>query len=250
MDCPIDLQQISTEENSTCDSVVKVQPKATSVEVCKRTKPGLKCLETVEQLLISKHVNHKEMMRGTQEISKYLVSNALTGKKIFHAVEESSCGCQELCGHRRSLELRLYDAGSRYEGLAISRPFRCDRCCFPCFLQQIEVTSRGSKIGSVLQDWQPFSPLFTITDASGEKLAWIEGPFLLCALPKFEIWMKGRKVGVIERLSINLCQEDDYKLYFPLVLDVATKALLLAAVFLIDFMYFSKGRCCCLCCCL
>lgn len=249
---------LEEEENSASDMVVLMQPEATFIEAANlNKKPGLKCLENVEQLVISQHVDLLELVRGTEETNKYLVTNGTTGDKIFHAVEESSFGCREYCGKCRALQLRMFDVGSRFEGLALSRPFRCGRCCFPCCLQQIEVTSRGAQIGHISQDWHPFRPSFTLRDAEGEKVASIKGPLVICSWisnPTFDILIKETKVGLIERLFTNWIQEIqtdavDYKMSFPLETEVTTKALLLAAVFLIDFMHFSKSFKCCKCCC-
>jgi len=66
------------------------------------------------------------------------------------------------------------------ECIRVIRPFRCDNCCWPCCLQQMEVFSNGALMGSIEQKWHPFLPKFEIKDSEGNVALTMKGPF--CSL--------------------------------------------------------------------
>ena len=67
---------------------------------------------------------------------------------------------------------------SNQEVIHLSRPLRCSICWFPCCLQTLEVSSPpGTVIGYVNQLWTCWRPKFEITDATGNVVLVIEGPW-------------------------------------------------------------------------
>ena len=130
-----------------------------------------------------------------------------------------------------------------------------DWCCFPCCLQSIEVLSQpeGTTVGTVEQEWALCGPKFVVKDGTDTVVLRIEGPALPscgCCGEEFSVFTPdGRnEVGQITKQWSGYAQEaftdaDNFGISFPLDLDVNIKATLLAALFLIDYMYFeSMGK--------
>lgn len=72
-------------------------------------------------------------LTGWETKNRYAVTD-IRGEPVFYVAEESSI-CWRLCvGKYRSCEFSVYDR-ERKEVLRMIRPFRCDSCCCPCYLQ-------------------------------------------------------------------------------------------------------------------
>jgi hypothetical protein len=94
-----------------------------------------------------------------------------------------------------------------------------------------------SHVSQVLTSHTPRE--FDIFDAQGRLLFQVIGPMFQPWT--FNITIQGRQIGVISKKFSGWIQEaftdaDNFGVEFPQELPVAAKALLLAAVFLIDFM--------------
>ncbi|KAH9394249.1 Phospholipid scramblase 1 [Tyrophagus putrescentiae] len=212
--------------------------------------PGLEYLTMIDQLLVKQKVELLEAFTGFETNNKYSIKNSM-GQHVYYAVEENDFCTRNCLGASRPFEMIIMD-NSRNEIMRIHRPFRFDSCCCPCFLQEIEVYSvNGQLLGSVSQDWSIFCPKFTIKDASGESVLKVEGPFCtysICGDVEFQVLSldKETKVGKITKQWTGLAREmftdaDYFGVTFPLDLSVHIKAVLLAATFLIDFMFFEKS---------
>merc|ERR1712038_1408724 len=139
------------------------------------------------------------------------------------------------------------------EVINLQRPLRCSSCFFFCCLQSMEVTSpiTGQTLGFIKQKWHPFLPIYAIEDENGTEIFEIKGPLCtfscFCGDVEFPICSKdGQEVGKISKQWSGLLKEhftdaDNFGCTFPLDLDVKIKAVLLAAVFLIDFMFFEES---------
>eukprot|EP00095_Tigriopus_kingsejongensis_P009806 maker-scaffold1115_size61649-snap-gene-0.7 protein:Tk09806 transcript:maker-scaffold1115_size61649-snap-gene-0.7-mRNA-1 annotation:"phospholipid scramblase 1" len=210
---------------------------------------GLAYLAQLNQVLIKQQVEVLEAFTGFETCNKYKVQNVM-GQPVFFAKEETNCCTRMCCGPIRPFDMSLVDNFGT-EVIHIYRPFRCQSCCFPCCLQELEVSSPpGNPIGSVVQNWSVFMPSFTVKDASGNSILKITGPFCTwscCGDVEFELFdMKGQSVGKISKQWSGIGREaftdaDNFGVSFPLELDVKAKAVLLGAVFLIDFMFFEKS---------
>ena len=109
----------------------------------------------------------------------------------------------------------------------------------------------GEILGSIKQKWHPFLPIFVIYDANEKKVLKMEGPFCAvscCGDVNFEVQtMDGNNVGKITKQWSGFAKEaftdaDNFGVTFPLDLDVKVKAVLVGAVFLIDFMFFEQAQ--------
>lgn len=211
--------------------------------------PGLEYLAMVDQLLIKQKVEILEAFTGFESANKYKVLNSL-GQDVFSAKEDTDCCTRQCCGPSRPFEMNILD-NQQQEVLHLVRPLRCQSCCFPCCLQELEVHSPpGTIIGTVEQEWSIFYPKFLIKDESGEPILKIEGPFCGCECCSDVDFVlssvaNGEELGKISKQWSGLGKEvftdaDNFGISFPLDLDVKVKATLLGATFLIDFMYFEK----------
>jgi len=117
---------------------------------------GLEYLASVDHLLIKQHVEMLEAFTGWESANKYRVFNTL-GQDVFYAKEDNDCCTRMCCGPGRPFEMNIVDNLGR-EVIHLVRPLRCQACCFPCCLQELEVQSPpGNVIGIVEQQWT-FSP--------------------------------------------------------------------------------------------
>ncbi|CAG0886219.1 unnamed protein product [Darwinula stevensoni] len=228
--------------------------------------PGLEYLTMVDQLLIQQKVELLEAFTGFETANKYSVKNSM-GQRVYVAAEDSDCCTRNICGPIRPFGMKIFD-NHKKEVMHLYRPLMCDSCWFPCCLQELEVSAPpGQLIGMVQQEWSILTPEFRIVDAVGNKLAHISGPFCtfsLCGDVEFQVFypllprfrqrvrvriqvkaVDGMTIGKISKQWSGLVKEaftdaDNFGVSFPLELDVNLKALILAATFLIDFMFFEK----------
>ena len=111
-------------------------------------------------------------------------------------------------------------------------------------------------IGSIKQEWSLFGPKYSILNSQDQKSLTIKGPFRSCdSICAGDIVFRIlssessglEEIGKISKSWSGELQEtptdsDVFAITFPENLDVKTKAVLLAACFLIDFMYFTKSK--------
>jgi len=211
--------------------------------------PGLEYLAMVDQLIIKQQMEIMEAFTGFETANKYKVMNSL-GQDVFYAKEDTDCCTRQCCGPGRPFEMNILN-NQMQEVLHLVRPLRCQACCFPCCLQELEVHSPpGTIIGTVEQEWSIFYPKFVIKDDRGQPILRISGPFCgceCCSDVDFILTSVAteQEVGKISKQWSGLGKEvftdaDNFGINFPLDLDVKVKATLLGATFLLDFMYFEK----------
>jgi len=233
-------QDLNPEKNE------KDKTKISSIPNC---APGLEYLATIDQLLVKQKVELLEAVTSIETSNKYKIRNTM-GQDIFKAKENSDFCTRQCCGPIRCFQMEISDNLDR-EVLRIHRPLKCATCCFPCCLQSMEISSPISKeiIGHIRQIWHPFFPKFNICDKKGHRVLILEGPFLVFSCfgdVEFSIrTLSGSVIGKITKQWGGVAKEtltdaDNFSLSFPLDLDVNVKASLMAAVFLIDFMYFEE----------
>ncbi|KAI1283785.1 Phospholipid scramblase 2 [Halotydeus destructor] len=223
-----------------------MQPQQVAVGV----PPGLEYLTAVDQLLVHQKVELLEAFVGFETSNKYTIKNSM-GQKVFYAVEDTDCCTRNCCGPVRPFDMKILDHNKR-EVIHLYRPLRCDSCWCPCCLQRLEVMAPpGNVIGYVAQEWSLCVPKFKIQNAAGETVLRIEGPFCtfsMCGDVKFQVLSKDGsvEVGKISKQWSGLIREaftdsDHFGISFPMDLDANIKAVLLGALFLIDYMFFEKS---------
>jgi hypothetical protein len=112
--------------------------------------------------------------------NKYKVYS-MDGKKLFEAKEKSDMCARQSCGPSRPFDIKVEDKlDDEKKVMSLHRPLRCQACCFPCCLQEVEVEMAGEPAGSVRQQWNPLRPCFLVSDPAGEAVLRIEGPACSC----------------------------------------------------------------------
>lgn len=111
-------------------------------------------------------------------------------------------------------------------------------------------TPDGVSLGRVQQTCSIIIPKFDIRNAEDETMLKMEGPCIKCRLcsdVQFDVYSKDKEttVGRVSKQWSGLGKEfltdaDNFGISFPMDLDVKMKAVMLGAVFLIDFMFFEK----------
>ncbi|CAB3377825.1 Hypothetical predicted protein [Cloeon dipterum] len=211
--------------------------------------PGLEYLTMIDQLLVHQKVELLEAMTGFETANKFSIKNSM-GQKIYSAKESSGCLVRNCCGTNRPFDMKIYDNFGNMV-IHLHRPFACQSCCCPCWLQSMEVTAPpGTLVGTVEQDWSIWTPHFSIKDAAGNVVLKIKGPFCtysLCGDVEFKVLSADgeREVGMISKQWSGIAREaftdaDIFGISFPMDLDVRMKAVMLGACFLIDAMFFEK----------
>ncbi|CAH8857808.1 unnamed protein product [Trichobilharzia szidati] len=219
--------------------------------------PGLEYLTQVDQLLVKQSKEIYEAIFGFETPNRYTCYNVL-GQPVYRCYEESSCFERTFCTSSRSFTLHIVD-GTSTEVIVARRPFRCDCCpCFACCdscLSEVAVECPpGNVIGYVRQVYSGCYRNYVILDANQNTVLQIQGPpYCLCECIGQDIDFKitsadgAVKIGKITKKWTNFFQElitdaDNFGVSFPMDLEVRMKAVLLAAVFLIDFMYYEDSR--------
>uniref|UniRef100_A0A8C6WUI9 Phospholipid scramblase n=1 Tax=Neogobius melanostomus TaxID=47308 RepID=A0A8C6WUI9_9GOBI len=214
--------------------------------------PGLEYLTQIDQILVEQKVDYAELIVRWEMSNNYVIKNNV-GQQIFMAKEDSSNFFSiQFFGTLRPFNIHIHDNLGR-DVLTVTRPVKCGSCCCPCCLQEVEIQSPpGVPIGYVVQDWHPFFPKFTIMDAARSAQLKIKGPFCdcrCCSDVVFQVLSRDEEtiVGQISKRWGGFLQEgftdaDNFGISFPMDLDVKVKAVLLGAVFLIDFMYFETNK--------
>ncbi|XP_043926052.1 phospholipid scramblase 1-like isoform X2 [Protopterus annectens] len=213
--------------------------------------PGLEYLSQIDQLLVNQKVELFEAFTGIETNNKYEIKNG-KGQRIYLASEENDCCTVQFCGPTRSYTIRILDNVGR-EVITLIRPYRCTSCLFPCFLQEMEVQAPpGITVGYVVQNWHPFLPKFTIQDDMKQDVLKIFGPYCTfgCITDSdFEVKSldSPSTIGKISKQWSGVIKEmftdgDHFGILFPMDLDVKTKAVMVGACFLIDFMFFEHSE--------
>ena len=163
------------------------------------------------------------------------------GRPLFHAAEESGLVCRCLCGSSRAFKLHIVaDDGTPF--LRVERPYRF-------YFHALEVVSvaDGRVVGRVERKFTFFSRDYALTGPDGEPLLVVSGAW-------YKPWTfdvsrsgGGGSVGQISKqwsgvLKESFTDADNFGVTWSPDLSGDEKALLLATVFLIDFMYFEDNN--------
>ena len=188
-------------------------------------------------------------------------------QKLFHACEISGCCARNCCGNMRPFNMALTLLPSKDPNdafLTFRRPFRCTYLCFNrpvLFVKEcapaLEETTPA--IGTTVNPWRCCDLAFNIMDDSENLIYKVVGsccqPGLYCTCPwepcnKIEFSIQPPEgedtLGMIAKEWSGCGKEaftdaDNFSIEFPEGATPRHKSILLATVFLIDFMYFENN---------
>ena len=216
---------------------------------------GLSVLSSHDELLVSQQVELLEVATDWEQNNKYHICD-IDGNTIFFLQEENSFCTRNCCGPQRPFDIYFLDSQGE-EVLHLHRDCACAPCGWPCcfcFLccfcnskQFITINSFDVELGKLSLDRTCCVPTIRVDDGKGNKLYSISGSCCHwnCG-KKFEYQIfnrEGVEVGNISKENTGDMRErvtdaDCFVLRFPLEIDVNEKAMLIAAVIMIDFLYF------------
>ncbi|XP_057593776.1 phospholipid scramblase 2-like [Hippopotamus amphibius kiboko] len=214
--------------------------------------PGLEHLNQLDQVQVHQQIELTEVIIHIETNNKYEIKNQL-GQRIYFAAEDTDCCTRYYCGGFRPFTMRILDLIGR-EVITLERPLRFNWCCIPCCLQEIEIHAPpGIPIGYVTEIRHPFLPKFRIQNENRKDILRIIGPCCMCSCfgdVDFEInSLDGKNVlGKISKQFTGIVREictnySNFGIQFPSDVDVKTKAVVLGACFLIDFMFYENTGC-------
>ena len=182
-----------------------------------------------------------------------------SSQQVMYAAEQSECCGRQCCGSSRAFRMHLYGLGDTSQPLlSIERPLRCKPplCC--CYLQQLTVfDGAGSPIGTLQQQYTCCASEFFV--CVGHALCYrIQGPICVCDGPLcgdqifYIVDPSGHRIATpggearITKMGGDFVSEavtdaDNFGCTFPPQATPEQKAVLLAAVFLVDFLFFEDG---------
>lgn len=219
--------------------------------------PGLEYLTQIDQLLVHQQVEIFEMMTNWETRNRYQIKNSV-GQQVYFAQEESDTCHRQCCGPSRGFIMHITDNLGQ-EVIRVNREFKCCagfNCCAGanCCSMEIEIEAPvGQVVGYVKQRQSCLAPKYSINDAQDQSVLMIEGPTCICQGPcctndqEFIVYScdMAHEVGKISKqwsgfVKEYFTQADNFGISFPMDLDVKLKAVMIGAVFLIDFMFFEN----------
>ncbi|KAG8242724.1 hypothetical protein J6590_059968 [Homalodisca vitripennis] len=217
----------------------------------RHSPPGLEHLKVLRELSVKQGVEFVEILVGYETANRYAIKNT-TGQNLYFAYEKSNCLSRNALGHLRPFTIKVLDT-TKVEVMRIKRRLACESCWCPCYLQKVEVFAPPKKlIGSVHQTCSVLCSSFVVKNKKNVNVFRIKGPcctYRICKNVNYKVVSEvGQKeIGSISKrwsgvLKESLTDADNFKVSFPLDLNVKMKATLLGAVFLIDYMYYENTK--------
>lgn len=183
---------------------------------------------------------HKELLETFTDLetkNRYMVSLP-DGQPAFQAAETGRGGwaflVRSFLKSKRPFTMELRDAYG-HVALRLERPWTW-------FFSELHVLDgQGQRLGMIDQRWAFFARQFVILDPQGRELAQLHGPFFRPWT--FRVLQGGQEVGRITKKWSGLLREaftdaDTFGVELGPAMDPRLRALVLAATFLIDFLYF------------
>jgi uncharacterized protein YxjI len=195
-------------------------------------------LAVAQSLLVQQKKEWGEILTGLEHRNKYLVRDP-AGSDLYAALEQGGSPLTRvLLGSFRPFKMRIL-ALDQTTVMVLERPFRW------YFHETRLVDAKQRQLGSVRREFSLLRRVYSVRDATGRELYKLHGPLLHPWT--FEIRQGEKTLGRIVKKWSGLGREaftkaDSFGITFPTGADARTKALLLGAVFLIDFVHFENSR--------
>jgi hypothetical protein len=215
-----------------------------------------------------------EALTGFETENQYDIFGIVNGQtqQVLYAAEQSDCCGRQCCGSSRPFGMLLFGANdpAGQPVLSIDRPLRCKPPLGCCCLQELTVYSGGGRsggdrtpIGTLQQDYVCCGSEFSVL-VGGILCFRILGPVCVCDGPccgdqeffivtptghqhiptpggDARITKLGGGDSVEAAVQEAATDADNFGCTFPPFATPEQKAVLLAAVFLIDFLFFEDS---------
>jgi uncharacterized protein YxjI len=194
-------------------------------------------LSDSRKLFIKQQLEKAEVWLGFETRNRYSINNGL-----FYAAEMStSMGAifsRLFMANWRPFTMEIQNQASN-TALTLERPFRF-------YFHELEIFhANGELIGTVKRQFGILRRHYVIYDAHDREVFTLFGPLLHPWT--FKIFQNGREAGKITKQWSGLFKEvfskaDNFDVEFPSDANTTQKALLMGAIFLIDFVHFEKPK--------
>ena len=187
-------------------------------------------------LRIQQHKEWGEILVDIETVNRYSVSDE-HGALLFKAGEQAGSFLARVMLRALRPFTLVIASPTGHGRFVVERPFRF-------FFHRADIRDTdGRHLGYVQRHFSVLTRRYTVHDASGRERYELFGPLLHPWT--FEIKQLGQTVGKITKRWSGALKEaftdaDNYELHFPAHADLATRQVLLGAVFLIDFVHFEN----------
>jgi len=194
-------------------------------------------LEAVNGFVVHQQKEWGEILTGFETKNKYAVLDPQGQPLLLAAEEGGSFLLRNFLKSARPFTIHVLDASGQAV-LRMHRPFRF-------YFHKLDVfDAGGTLLGTIQKRFTLARRVYSVLDPAGEEVFQLFGPILHPWT--FEVRVDGRPIGKIVKKWSGLTKEaftkaDNFGAGFPADLDVRAKALLLGAVFLIDFVHFEHS---------
>jgi len=200
----------------------------------------LENLAHANSLIIRQQKEWGEILTGFETKNRYDVMD-LNSNPLLEALEEGDSAMATITRlflkALRPFTMHLFSPGGK--GLfKLTRPFRF-------YFHELDVCqSNGAPLGKIKRRFAILRRIYTVIDRNGNELFELFGPLLHPWT--FQIKKGGQELGKITKKWSGLAKEsftdaDNFGITFPAGIELSQKAVLLGAVFLIDFVHFENS---------
>ena len=197
----------------------------------------LERLSTADQLMVRQQVERWEAFTGFEQANNYSVLDGL-GNPVCAASEESNVFARQFLKSMRPMTLHIATSDGQ-PFLTVTKPFRFFFC-------EVQIHDAGGMLlGTVTRRWSLVNRKYTVVDATGGREYEIFGPFFRPWT--FQVLDGEVQIGTIRKQWSGLLKEmftdaDVFGIEFAREASSRLKAVLLGAVFLVDFMHFEDNH--------
>ncbi len=220
-------------------SKTKADKRADSRDAARKNS-GLDNLAQANTLIIKQQKEWGEILTGFETKNKYEVVDHFSNP-LLEAQEEGDSALATITRlflkALRPFTMHLFSPQGA--GLfKLTRPFRF-------YFHELDVSqSNGAPLGKIKRRFALLRRIYSVIDRNGNEIYELFGPLLHPWT--FQIKKGGRELGKITKKWSGLAQEsftdaDNIGISFPEGIDIPKKAVLLGAVFLIDFVHFENS---------
>ena len=196
----------------------------------------MEALNGVDSLVIQQQKEWGEILSGFETKNKYAVMSA-TGQQLYYAAEVGG-----------NFLVRMFLKAYRPFNMAVVSPDNQItmnlKSPFRFYFRELHIlTPSGQQLGRIQRRFTLLRRRYTVYDAQGQELLELFGPLLHPWT--FEIRQDEQILGKITKKWSGLVKEaftdaDNFGVTFPADWPNEAKAVLLGAVFLIDFVHFEN----------
>jgi len=201
------------------------------------------CLEDLagaDALIIRQKKEWGEILTGFETKNRYEVVD-LRSNPLLEALEEAGSVLTTITRvflkALRPFTMHLFSPQGA--GLfKLTRPFRF-------YFHELDISqANGTPLGKIKRRFAILRRIYTVIDPNGNEIFELFGPLLHPWT--FQITKGGQELGKITKKWSGLLKEsftdaDNFGISFPKGIDLSQKAVLLGAVFLIDFVHFENS---------